>query len=83
MKVIKSGKWNNPWSDEFTCTTCGAVLHVEESDLKAHDNDLDANYFICVECGKNNTISKDSLPLRIKEYLNKIRKYSAYGFYDR
>lgn len=79
MKVIKLGKWNDPWSGRYICRTCEAELLVEESDLQPQGNYLDSNYYTCPECGKTNYISKEQLPLRVLEMLNKKRKYWSSG----
>lgn len=75
MKLIKNGKWNDPWSGKYFCSTCDAEILVEEVDLQPQGNETDSNYYICLECKKANYIHKDHLPLRVKEELNKKRKY--------
>lgn len=76
MKVIKEGKWNVPWSGESTCSTCDAVLLIEEVDVKPVDYGSGYFYACCV-CGKHNVMNEKMLPLRIKEEKNKTRKYSS------
>lgn len=75
MKILKTGKWNNPWSGTFICETCDAELLVEENDLKPQGNETDSNYYNCAECGKTNYIPKTQIPLRVLEMLNSKRKY--------
>lgn len=79
MKVLKSGKWKNPWSATLMCQICSAELLVEEKDLQPQGNQADSNYFTCIECGKNNYVDTKTLPLRVKEELNKKRKYWSSG----
>lgn len=79
MKILKTGKWNHPWSGKYFCSTCDAELLVEEEDLKPQGNKTDSNYYTCLECGKNNYIQKDNLPLRVLEELNSKRRYWSTG----
>jgi hypothetical protein len=87
MKTIKKGREQKGWAKEFECTGngnggngCGAILLVEESDVKytgSHhsygDSSPDHYYgFVCQECGcvtdfKNNS----DVPSRI---INKIER---------
>ncbi len=82
MKVLAEGKWKAPWLSERDCTTsqCGARLLVEEADLKAIDY-TDAFGFVCPICGKTIRIPAGEIPERIKEVLNRTRKYG--NSYDR
>lgn len=76
MKVLKEGKWNVPWSGKAKCPTCEAELLVEEADVKPVD--YGRGFFCsCAICGKAITVEEDDLPLRVKEILNKKRKYSS------
>ncbi|OGF38049.1 hypothetical protein A2482_00375 [Candidatus Falkowbacteria bacterium RIFOXYC2_FULL_48_21] len=77
MKVLEEGKWKNPWSGEYVCCekSCGAKLLVEENDLLARFDKTDENYFVCPICGRENNVPRNDLPLRLKEKLNKKRKY--------
>lgn len=76
MKVLKEGKWNLPWSGKAICPTCDAELLVEEGDVKPVD--YGTGYFCaCGVCGKAIMIPDKDLPLRIKEALDKKRKYSS------
>lgn len=74
MKVIKPGIWNEKWKKEMTCPTCKAVVLVEEAAVTAVDYSYDFSAACCV-CGHSIEISDKDLPLRIKEVLNKKRKY--------
>lgn len=77
MKIIKEGKWSKKWKKEYACSNeaCGAIVLVEEDDLKATENKTNDNYFNCGSCGKANYVeSKDLLP-RIIQKLNGKRKY--------
>ncbi len=76
MKVIKIGIWNEKWEKEMTCPTCKAVVLVEEADVKAVDHSYDFSAACCV-CGHPIKVSDKDIPLRIKEVLNKKRKYSS------
>lgn len=66
VKVIKKGRPQRGWAKQITCTGkghgrggCGAVLMVEESDLRRsvdargrRETDEDVIvYFVCSECG--------------------------------
>lgn len=76
MKVLKEGKWNLPWSGKATCPTCEAELLVEESDVKPTYNKT--TYFCdCAVCGKPIDLSAKDLPLRLKETVDKKRKWSS------
>jgi ADP-ribose pyrophosphatase YjhB (NUDIX family) len=74
MKVIKTGIWNEKWEKEMACPICKAVVLVEEADVKAVDYCYDFTAACCV-CGYSIKISEEDLPLRIKDKLNKKRKY--------
>lgn len=78
MKVVKEGKWNVPWSGEFPCGTCEAVLLVEEADVKPVDNST-GFYFVCAVCGKHNAIPVKDIALRVREAVEKKRKYWSSG----
>lgn len=80
MKVMKEGKWNVPWSHEYACSTCEAVLLVEESDVKPTYNEM-KYHFVCCVCGKDTEVPHKDLPLRVKEALDKKRKWSSYDPY--
>jgi hypothetical protein len=76
MKVLKEGKWNIPWSGNATCPTCEAELLVEEADVKPTYNHM--SYFCeCAICGKVITLKAGDLPLRVKEAVDKKRKWSS------
>lgn len=79
MKVLKEGKWHVPWSMEMVCpeSSCDATLLVEEVDLKPVDNGT-GYYSICAVCGHHVPVPAKDLPLRVKEVLDKKRKYSNY-----
>ncbi|HTM68016.1 MAG TPA: hypothetical protein VL426_01850 [Candidatus Binatia bacterium] len=79
MKVVKEGKWNVPWSGEYGCRTCEAVLHLDEADVKPTDNRSNEFYFVCPVCGKTTEVPAKDLPLRVKETLEKKRKYWSSG----
>lgn len=79
MKVVKEGKWNVPWSDEFPCGTCEAVLLVEEDDVKPVDNASGKYYFVCAVCGKQNDLPSKGIAQRVREAVDKKRKYWSSG----
>ncbi len=71
MKVIKEGKWNNPWSVEVVCPEpdCGATLLVEEKDVVAEGDryyDCKGYYVLCPVCGKKVTVPAASVSPRVK-----------------
>lgn len=85
MKILKEGKWNNPWKLQATCAepNCGAVLEVEEADVQ-HPGDYISDYysFDCPVCGHATRIEEKYLPQRIKEKLNKGKKHNTAGYRD-
>ena len=76
MKVLKEGKWNLPWSGTFSCPTCEAELLVEESDVKPTYNAM-SYYCECAVCGKEIPLKMKDFPLRLKEAVDKKRKWSS------
>jgi hypothetical protein len=80
MKVIEKGNWDNPWSMEIRCceSSCGAKLLVEEDDVKPTYNCGSKYYCICMICGKSISLVHTDIPLRVKEVVDKKRKYSSY-----
>jgi hypothetical protein len=76
MKVLKEGKWNNPWSGTYACPTCEAELLVEERDVKPVDYSTGFTC-ACVVCGHAIKIPDKDLPLRVREGLERKRKYSS------
>lgn len=83
MKVLEKGMWDNPWSLEAICSekSCGAKLMIEESDMKPVDNYV-RYYASCVVCGHKISVASESLPLRLRNILDKERKYSSCGGWD-
>ena len=77
MKVVKEGKWNVPWSGEFPCRTCEAVLLVEEADVKPVDDRPNSFSFICEVCGKHNDLPMKDIAQRVREAVEKKRKYRS------
>lgn len=76
MKVLKEGKWNLPWSGTSSCPTCEAELLVEEEDVKPTYDEM--TYFcVCAICGKSIPLDAKSFPLRLKETVDKKRKWSS------
>ena len=78
MKVVKEGNWNEPWSKEFDCETCRAVLLVGEDDVKPVDNST-GYYFVCPLCGKLTYIDGKDMTRRVREAVDKKRKYWSSG----
>lgn len=76
MKVLKEGKWNVPWTGTATCPTCDAELLVEESDVKPTYNEM-SYYCDCAVCGKRIDLKAKDFPLRLKEAVDKKRKWSS------
>ena len=74
MKVIKPGREQKGWSQEFTCTGngnggggCGAVLLIEEDDLYYTENSFmgETNRyttFKCCACGVETDLSTKDTP---------------------
>ncbi|MDD5252100.1 MAG: hypothetical protein PHT12_05735 [Patescibacteria group bacterium] len=83
MKIVKEGKWNNPWSAEMTCTngSCGAVLMVEESDVKATYGASAKFHFTCSVCGSDSNIPSKDLPPRVMGKVEKTRKYAPFSYW--
>ncbi len=74
MKILKEGKWKLPWIGEFSCSTCEAVLQVEESDVKPTYNKM--TYFAtCTACGHPFDIPGKRLTQRLKEKLDQKREW--------
>ena len=83
MKVIKEGEWKVPWSAEFTCKTCKAVLLVGETDVVATNYKDSGYHCICCICRKTVNVPSSSVPLRVREEKDKKReRYSSDGWYD-
>lgn len=74
MKVIKEGKWNEPWSTEVDCPTCEARLLVDEGDLKPYDNSQDF-YVHCPLCAKIVPIKARLVSQRVRESAGAGRRY--------
>jgi rRNA maturation protein Nop10 len=80
MKVVKSGNWNDKWTGETTCTTCGAVLALEEADVEPVHYRINGGYdCLCPECGKRTKVDGHDFPRRFSEALNARRKYCGSG----
>lgn len=80
MKIIKEGNWKMVWEMEMTCTekSCGAVILVEEDDVKPIDySSPDTYYCECVVCGSSVNVPKKDLPLRVQKKVNTHKKYSS------
>ena len=84
MKVLKEGKWNVPWVGGGICPNkeCGAEIEVYECDLRPTFDTRDAFECICCVCGHSIPIGADKLPLRVREELEKKRKYRRYDARD-
>lgn len=81
MKVIKEGKWNIPWSSQYTCPTCEAVLLVEESDVKPTYNTM-TYWCTCALCGKTIVLPNESIAQRVRETVDKKREWSRSSSWD-
>ncbi len=79
MKIIKEGKWNIPWTTELSCPTCEAKLLIEEVDVQPVGNESNKYYCICVICNKECSIKKDDIAQRVREIVDKKRKYWSTG----
>jgi len=77
MKVLKEGIWNIPWTSSESCDTCKAELLIEEGDVKPTYNRGSSYYFICVVCGKSNTLRTERIALRVREAVDKKRGWSS------
>jgi hypothetical protein len=77
MKVVKEGKWDNPWSAELSCgnDNCGATLLVEEGDVIPTYDSRNKFHFICPICESVTYIPPANLPPRIKNALEAKRDY--------
>lgn len=78
MKVIKKGREQKGWAQEFTCTGkgngdggCGAVLLVEEDDIYITKSGCRTteqyNTFRCCECKVETDLLDNEIPARIRE----------------
>lgn len=76
MKVIKEGNWKNPWSKEYECRACHAVLLVEEGDVKPVDYST-GFYCLCALCGERVIIADADLSKRVRDEVGRKRKYSS------
>lgn len=80
MKLIKAAPHTNPWTKEFVCFGCQAVLLIEERDLKRitgsdqrDGQSWDYCTTNCSECRSSIKIESSELPLPVK---NRIRSAS-------
>ena len=78
MKLLEEGNWKIPWSMEVICIEkgCGAKVLIEEKDVKPVDYDDAYRYYaVCMVCERNIYISEKDVPQRMKNVLDKKRKY--------
>lgn len=84
MKVLKSGTWNDPWSKQYDCINCKAVLQVEEGDV--YSERRDQVVFKCAECETAVEIKLSDCHQRMQKKFQtkwgKISNYSDYGGRD-
>jgi hypothetical protein len=66
---------------EATCCKCEAVLLIEEADMKAPDY-TDHYGFNCMICGHFNVTTSNAVPERIRNNVNKNRKYRSSSAWD-
>ncbi len=97
MKVIKKGRPQKGWAEEFKCTGngngnggCSAMLLVEEGDLyhtySSHYDGSSETYttFRCVECGVQTDVKvPGKLNVRVKESTRKCSVCSKPQFHTR
>ncbi len=77
MKVLKTGSWLKPWSIEVECTNqdCGALLLVEEGDVKATSNSY--NFHVkCVVCNQDITLKSERISSRVRKEVEKTREWT-------
>lgn len=81
MKVLKPGKWNDPWKVELTCTKCEAILEVEEGDLlpiwvngSYCESGDPAIGYTCGVCGKINAVPSKMIYERVRNEVEKKRR---------
>lgn len=79
MKVLKEGKWHVPWTAECACKTCEALVLVEEADVKPTYDAPNTFYWVCSVCGKDNDLPAKDLTQRVREAVEKKRKYRSYS----
>ncbi|OGH91744.1 MAG: hypothetical protein A2534_02065 [Candidatus Magasanikbacteria bacterium RIFOXYD2_FULL_39_9] len=79
MKILKEGKWNIPWTAEISCSTCEARLLVEEADVLPVGNESAKYECVCAICGKLVALKKDDISQRVREVVDKKRKYWSTG----
>lgn len=75
MKVVKHGNWFEPWTAEVVCLTCGAVLLVEEADVRPTFNKYGVFECVCAECEKIVRLESGNIAPRVREAVKKKRKY--------
>ncbi len=77
MKILKEGKWHLPWTTEAVCGTCEARLLVEEPDVKPTFDATNKFYWVCAICGKENDLPAKELTQRVREAVEKKRRYAS------
>ena len=92
MKVIKKGREQKGWAQQFTCTGkgnrgggCGAILLVEEDDMyftssSCYDGSTDYfNTFKCCDCGVETDVSDSKVSARVKDKMQEKRDARTKG----
>jgi len=86
MKVIKKGREQTGWAQEFKCTGkgnggggCGATLLVEEDDMyftssSHYDGSTDYyNTFKCCDCGVETDLPDSKVPGNVRDKMRQKR----------
>jgi hypothetical protein len=68
MKVIREGRWNEPWSVEVICSNvaCQATLELAEHDVLPSSRNGSRYDCRCCVCGFYTQIPADRIHLRIR-----------------
>jgi hypothetical protein len=78
MKVLQHGTWHDQWSLEVVCEGCGALLLVEEQNVKPTKGKKDKFECLCADCGKVIDIASELIHPRIVKHLEPTREYTSY-----
>ncbi len=77
MKVLKEGKWNEPWTIEIICSNqaCEATLEVGEQDVNATNQQGSRYECHCCVCGRSIQIPAERIHLRVRGLADQRRQW--------